>query len=100
MNAEIAARLASAEIWIMTEGMYFSVFVRDGCLAMVPRDDFLGFTSIGSTGLATDDGLLYLVWREEKAMLVGHAVERPAKPEQVERILRFSADLKAALGLE
>ncbi len=101
MNAETAARLKSFHIQTMTEGMYFSVFFRDGCLAMVPlSDDGMGYAGIGSSGLSTDDGLMYLVWREQRPMLVGNSVERPALPEQVELILHFSADLKAALGLE
>ncbi len=85
----------------MTEGLYFSVFFREGCLAMVPlTEDGTGYAGIGSSGLSTDEGLVYLVYREEGPMLVGHTVEMPALPEQVERIVRFSADLKAALGLE
>ncbi len=85
----------------MTEGMYFSVFFREGCLAMVPlNDDQSGYAGIGSSGLSTDQGLAYLVYREQVPMLVGHGFEFPALPEQVERILRFSADLRAALGLE
>ncbi len=85
----------------MTEGMYFSVFFREGCLAMVPlTDDGLAYAGIGSSGLSTDQGLAYLVYREQGPMLVGNSFETPALPEQVEQILRFSADLKAALGLE
>ncbi len=100
MKAEIAARLLSYEINTMTEGMYFSVFYREGCLAMVPlTEDGLSYAGIGSSGLSTDEGLRYLVYRENVPMLVGHGVEIPAQPEQVEKILRFSADLKAALGL-
>ena len=101
MSPQISDRLKSLDIWVMANGSYFCVFVRDGCVAMVPRsDDFQGFAGIGSSGLSTDDGLLYLVWRDETPMLVGHTVERAAEPEQVEKILRFSADLKSALGLE
>src|SRR5437660_675084 len=84
----------------MTEGAHFCVFFRNGCLAMVPRaDDQQGFRDLGSSGLSTDDGLMYLVWRDSVAMLVGHASERVAQPEQVEQIQQFSSDLKIALGL-
>jgi hypothetical protein len=101
VKTEIAVRLKSFDIQTMTEGMYFSVFFREGCLAMVPLlDDQSGYAGLGSTGLSTDDGLLYLVYRENVPMLVGHTVERTALPEQVATILRFSADLKAALGLD
>jgi len=101
VKAEIAARLQACEIQTMTEGMYFSVFFREGCVAMVPvNEEGTGYASIGSSGLSTDEGLAYLVYRDEQPRLVGHAVDVPALPEQMEKILRFSADLKAALGLE
>ena len=87
-------------ISVMSEGTHFCLFVRDGCLAMVPRSaDPPGFGAIGSSGLSTDQGLLYLVWHEEQPMLVGRGVEIPAEPEQVEKIQSFSAELKAALGV-
>ncbi len=101
MKAEIAERLKSYDIQTMTEGMYFSVFFRDSCLAMVPlTEDQSAYAGIGSSGLSTEQGLCYLVYRDEQPMLVGHIAEVPALPEQVEKILKFSADLKAALGLE
>jgi hypothetical protein len=95
---EITARLKQLDIWVMSEGMFFDIFVRDGCLAMVQMAGG-AFMGMGSTGISTDDGLLFLVWRDEQPLLVGHGVEIPALPEQVERMLRFSADLKMALGL-
>jgi hypothetical protein len=101
VTAEIATRLASVEIAVMTEGTFFSIFFRDGCLAMVPvAFNGIGYGGVGSSGLSTEEGLGYLVYREERPMLVGHSFEIPALPEQVEKILRFSSDLKAALGLE
>ncbi len=85
----------------MTEGMYFSVFFREGCVAMVPlTDDGMAYAGIGSSGLSTEEGLAYLVYREQVPMLVGHSFEMPALPEQVAQILRFSSDLKTALELE
>ena len=84
----------------MAEGTYFCVFVRDGCLAMVPRtEDMQGFEAIGSTGLSLDQGLAYLVWRNEAAFLVGQGFEVAAAVEQIDHIRQFSADLKTALGL-
>ena len=101
MNAEIAQRLNTCDIRIMAEAGNFCLFVRDGCLAMAPRGPHpSGFAGIGSSGLSTDQGLLYLVWQDEQPLLVGQGVEIPAEPGQVEKILQFSADLKAALGLE
>ena len=101
MKIEIAERLAMLNISVMSEGQHFCLFVRDGCLAMVPRaPEPFGFQQIGSSGLSTEQGLLYLVYREDQPMLVGQGVEIPAEPEQVEKIVQFSKELKAALGLE
>jgi hypothetical protein len=44
--------------------------------------------------------LAYLVYRGGCHVLAGHDFEIPAEPAQVDKILRFSADLKAALGLD
>lgn len=100
MNPEISARLISLNIAVMAEGSYYCLFVRDGCLAMVPRtEDFQGFESIGSTGMSLDEGLAYLVWRNELPFLAGQGFEVAADPAQVEQIRQFSADLKTALGL-
>jgi hypothetical protein len=57
-----------------------------------------GFGSIGSTGVMTEAGLAYLVWREGRAVLLGKGSEALAEPAQVEAIRRFSEDLKTALG--
>ena len=101
MNSEISARLQSLDIAVMSQGTYFCLFVRDGCLAMVPRtEDFQGFENIGSTGLALDQGLAYLVWRDEQPFLVGQGFEVAAESAQLEQIRHFSTDLKTALGLE
>jgi len=84
----------------MAEGARFCAFGRDGCVAMVARSaGQQGFAGIGSSGLALDQGLGYLVWRDEKPLLVGHGFEAPARPDQVAAIQRFSSDLKSALGL-
>jgi hypothetical protein len=101
VNPEISARLTSLNIYVMAEGTYFCLFVRDGCLGMVLRtEDFKGFEKIGSTGVQLDEGLAYLVWRDEIPLLVGKGFEVPALPEQVEQIRQFSTDLKTALGIE
>jgi hypothetical protein len=100
VNPEISARLKTLEIAVMAEGTYYCLFVRKGCLAMVPRtEDFQGFESIGSSGLSLDQGLAYLVWRNEEAFLVGQGVEVAAEPAQIEQLQQFSTDLKAALNL-
>ncbi|HLK69367.1 MAG TPA: hypothetical protein VKU19_38315 [Bryobacteraceae bacterium] len=68
-------------------------------MAIVPCKDGV-FTGLGSTGVGTDRGLAYLLLRDGRHMLAGHNFEIPAEPEQVEKIHRFSADLKQALGLD
>ena len=49
--------------------------------------------------MMTENGLAYLVWRGERPLLVAKESELPAEAEQVERIRKFSGDLKSALGL-
>ena len=101
MTSEIAARLEKLQItWVLKEKGDFAFFGR-GNVAMFARwssgDPRI---SLGSTGMMTDNGLAYLVWREGQPILAAHGgIEMPATPEQVEEIQRFSADLKQALGL-
>jgi len=95
---EIADRLSNLNIQVVVEGAAHYVFSRDMCIALVGRTE-AGFGSIGSTGLMTESGLAYLVWREGAPRLSGKGGEAAAAPEQVEAVQRFSADLQAALGL-
>ena len=74
----------------MVEGPAVSIYVRDNCMAAV------GGTQ-GSTGMMTEQGLAYLVWRDGRAYLVAKGGETPASAEQVETIRKFSADLNTAL---
>jgi hypothetical protein len=97
VTPEIQAKLDQLEIAVMSEGPSFCFFARGDCLAVVPRHGGV-FGAIGSSGIATDEGLQYLTWREGRPLLSRHGAETPAAPEQVERIQRFSADLKTALG--
>jgi hypothetical protein len=98
VKPEVIERLDLCDIRVMAKGQHFCVFVRDGCMAMVPWDEET-FSGIGSTGLSLDRGLAYLVWRDGQHLLAGNDFEIPAEPAQVEKILQFSTDLKAALGL-
>ena len=98
MTAETADRLTNLNIQVMVEGAAHYVFARDMCIALVGRTA-AGFGSIGSTGLMTDSGLAYLVWRDGTPRLSGKGSEVAATAEQVEVVRRFSEDLKAALGL-
>jgi len=72
------------------------MFARDNLVALVERTE-AGYGSIGGTGIWTERGLAYLVWRDEEAYLAGKGFEQPATAEEVAAIRRFSEDLKAAL---
>jgi hypothetical protein len=92
VKAETVSRLQSLDIaWFATEKGY-TMFTRGICAAVGHEN------SVGSSGLMTESGLAFLIWREERAYLVAHGSEQPATAEQVEAIRRFSSDLKSALG--
>lgn len=98
MNSEIEARLESFGIGLAAESPAVSIFMRESCVAMVGRTPGGGL-SMGSTGMMTDNGLSYLVWREGQPRLAAKGGEVAAGPDQVEAIRKFSEDLKAALQL-
>jgi hypothetical protein len=91
VTPEILARLAGCRIELVAEARGISVFARQECLALVQGD------SIGSSGIMTESGLAYLVWRDGRAWLVSKGSEVAAAPAEVETIRRFSEDLKRAL---
>ena len=94
-----AARLQQLQIQLMADAASYGVLVRDECIAIAPRAANGEFGPPGSTGLMTENGLAYLVWRDGRPLLVAHgAKEIPATPEQVAKIQRFSGDLARALG--
>ena len=95
MSPEITARLEKLQISVVAEGAEYSMFARDHCLGVAGWRS--GRASIGSTGLALEQGLAYLLWRGDDPVLVGRGFETAGTPEQVERIRKFSADLHAAL---
>jgi hypothetical protein len=98
VNPEIEARLEGFGIGLVAESPAVSIYVRDGCVAMVGRTPGGGL-SLGSTGMMTDNGLAYLVWREGHARLAAKGGDVAAGPGQVEAMRKFSEDLKAALQL-
>ena len=98
MTPEIEQRLRSFGIGVVGESAAVSVFARDVCMAMVGRSAAGGLT-LGSTGMMTENGLAWLVWREGQPRLAAKGREVAAAPEQVQAILRFSEDLKAALQI-
>ena len=75
----------------MVEGPAVSIYVRDNCMAAAGS----AARSQGSTGMMTEQGLAYLVWRDGQPYLAAKGGETPATPEQVEAIRKFSEDLKA-----
>ena len=85
------SRLEDLNIRLMVEGPAVSIYMRDNCVAAV------GGTQ-GSTGIMTEQGLAYLVWREGQPFLASKGSETPATPEQVESIRKFSEDLNTALS--
>ena len=95
MSPELQARLEKLQIIVVAEGAEYSMFARDGCLGVAGWRS--GRASIGSTGLALEQGLAYLMWRGDNPVLVGRGFEMAASTEQVERIRRFSADLQSVL---
>jgi hypothetical protein len=98
VSPEISARLARKNIQVLAEGSKHLLLGRDLCVALVERTP-AGFGSIGSTGVMTEAGLAYLVWRDGRAALAGKGGERAAQAGELESVQRFSEDLKAALGV-
>ena len=99
MSPEIAARLADLNIQLAAQARDYCLFVRGNCLALVQSAEE-SFTSIGASGMMTENGIAYLVWREGRPLLAAHGGhEQPATPEEVETVRHFSEDLKSTLGL-
>ena len=96
------SRLDDFGIRLVSEGPVVSVYVRDECIAAVgAASEAVGTTGAinqGSTGLMTEQGLAYLVWRDGLPFLAARGVETPATPEQVAAIQKFSQDLANALS--
>jgi hypothetical protein len=88
--------LGSTGIQLLSETRAYAMFARDNLLALVERTAE-GYGSIGSTGIFTERGVAYLIWRDGQAFLAGKGFEQPATGEQVAAVRRFSEDLKAAL---
>jgi len=96
VKPETAARLVNSHIELASETEGHCLFTRDNLVALMERSA-AGMGSIGSTGIMTESGLAYLVWRDGRALLKAKGAYIEAGPEQVEAIRQFSADLKKAL---
>lgn len=96
MSPEILARLASLNIQLVSETAEYCIFVRENCVAIAHLRE--AGLAVGSSGLMTEAGLSYLLWRDGRPLLASHGgAETPAAPEQVAAVRQFSADLKQAL---
>jgi len=96
VTAELAARLSSFRIQLLSEGKEFSIVARENCFALLHTAQD-GVPGIGSSGMMTANGLAYLVWRDGEPRLVAKGSDLRAPPADVEAIRSFSEDLKAAL---
>ena len=88
--------LGSSGIQLVSETRSYCMFARDNLVALVERTA-AGYGSIGGTGILTERGLAYLIWRDGQAFLAGKGFEQAATEEQVAMMRRFSEDLKAVL---
>ena len=88
--------LGSSGIQLVSETRSYCMFARDNLVALVERTA-AGYGSIGGTGILTERGLAYLIWRDGQAFLAGKGFEQAATEEQVAMMRSFSEDLKAVL---
>ena len=87
----------SGAIQVIAETREYRLYARDACVAMVHFTPS-GEKSIGSSGLMTENGVAYLVWREGNPLLVSKGREIEAAAEQVEALRAFAEDLKRLLA--
>jgi hypothetical protein len=100
---EIQQRLKALGIYQMVNAAFYGVFFRDGCMVIAQREPNSGmYYSIGSAGYNVDGvGVSFLVWDGDTPYLVRKDCDRvPATKEHLAILSKFSADIKAALGLE
>jgi hypothetical protein len=107
VTPETAARLAGCGIQLAAESPEYNMFTRGFCVALVKPGTgsqtagaTAAGTGIGSSGMMTENGLEFLVWREGRAYLAAKGRETPATSAQVDEIQKFSLDLKRALGVD
>jgi hypothetical protein len=86
-------RLSKLGIQAVAETPSHLLFARDNFIALVERRT----GSVGSTGMLTEQGLAYLIWRDGRAFLKSKGAENAATEEQVAAIRQFSQDLRAVL---
>ena len=99
MTPETAARLAGCGIQLAAESPQYNMFTRGCCVALVDLSAG-AVTGIGSSGMMTETGLAFLIWREGRPYLAAKGRETLASSAQVEEIQKFSLDLRRALGVD
>ena len=72
------------------------LFERNGFAALVPREG-CGLAGAGAAGKILATGFGVLVWRGGAPFFQTKQETAPARPEDVEQLRRFAADLEAAL---
>jgi len=107
VTPETAARLAGCGIQLAAESPEYNMFTRGLCVALVrpatggnTAGATEAVTGIGSSGMMTEGGLGFLVWREGRPYLAAKGSETPATAAQVEEMRKFSSDLKRALDAD
>ncbi len=90
----LKSRLAAARIELLAQTESHILFTRDNFIALIERSS----GTVGSTGMLTEHGLAYLVWRDGQAYLKSKSAEVIATEEQVTAIRSFSRDLQSAMG--
>jgi hypothetical protein len=97
MDPALLSRLERHGIALLSEARAHWLLTRGNLVVLVERTDS-GPGSIGSTGVLTDNGLAFLVWRDARAFLVAKGTEQEATPETIDSIRAFSVDVQAALA--
>ena len=78
-NGRLPSGVGPSAIQLLSETPAYAIFARDNLIALVKRTAN-GYGAAGSTGLMTERGLAYLIWRDGKAMLAGKGFEAAAMP--------------------
>ncbi|HEY1336539.1 MAG TPA: hypothetical protein VGF59_03475 [Bryobacteraceae bacterium] len=94
MTPEIEARLEKLNIKVLFPAKELALLGREDLMSLVSNNG-----SIGSTGMMTEHGFAFIVWKQGQAYMAAKGVETPATEEQVERVRQFSEDVKSAMGV-
>jgi hypothetical protein len=95
VTPEILARLLTVEVETGGEGEYLTLS-RGLCFAIAHRSG--SELALGSSGIMTERGLAYVVWKNGLPLLASKGALVDASAEQVAEIRKFSEDVKTALA--